>query len=436
MFKCALLSLWMILTINGAGVFAESAPPNIIIVLCDDLGYGDLGCQGSKAIKTPNIDGLAADGVRLTNFYASASVCTPSRAGLLTGRYSIRMGLAVNVIAPASKNGIPSGETTLAQALKSRGYATACVGKWHLGHEPEFWPTNRGFDQFYGLPYSNDMATPTLYRQSEIIERPTPMETLTQKYTAESLKFIKANKNRPFFLYLAHHMPHIPLGASERFRGRSKAGLYGDAVEEIDWSVGEILAALKRAKLHKNTIVFFTSDNGPWYEGSAGHLRQRKGESSWEGSMRVPFIAKWPKHFPAGMESDIPASNLDLFPTLAEIAGYQIPKQHADSYPLDGKSILPILKKDRRTENEFAERPYFYFDNNDIVAVRSGKWKLVLATRYRNINVNMEQHGFYRPGLLFDLESDPGEDYNQSQNHPEIVESLGKLIRDAKTRIR
>src|ERR1044071_4169216 len=264
---------------------AQQQQPNIIIYFVDDLGYGDLSCYGSKAINTPNLDKMASEGIRLTSFITASSVCSPSRAGLLTGRYPTRVGIT-RVLFPTDNTGLPESETTIAEALKPNGYATACIGKWHLGHQPQFLPTNQGFDSYFGIPYSNDMRPTPLMKNQETIEEPVNQDTLTERYTDEAVKFITASKNKPFFLYVAHAMPHIPLHVSPRFRGKSKAGLYGDAVEAIDWSVGQILNTLKQLNLDKNTLVIFASDNGPWYQGSAGRLRGRKA-TTYEGGVRV-----------------------------------------------------------------------------------------------------------------------------------------------------
>ncbi len=393
-------------------------PPNFIIILCDDLGYGDVGAFGATRMATPNIDRMASKGITLTNFYASANVCTPSRAGLLTGRYSIRMGLAKGVLFPHSPTGLPDSEITIAQALKEKGYHSALIGKWHLGDAPEFQPRRRGFDYFYGLLYSHDMTPLPLYRNEERIEESADMPKLTERYTQEAIQYIEQNKGGPFFLYLAHSMPHIPLAVSERFKGKSKAGLYGDVVQGLDWSVGEILAALKRLNLERNTLVIFTSDNGPWYEGSAGPFRQRKGES-WEGGMRVPFIARWPGKIPAGKSSGTMASNLDFLPTLLTLAGITIPNDR----PIDGGDISKILFGGK-PDKDFAMRPFYMFNNEEIAAVRSGKWKYVVQSRYINSNVNFEKHPFYRPGMLFDLSTDPEERFNLSRDNPNALQKM------------
>lgn len=392
-------------------------PPNIVLIFADDLGYGDLGSFGARQIKTPNLDRMAREGVRLTNFYVTASVCTPSRAGLLTGRYQIRSGLT-RVLFPASRDGIGAEEMTLAEALRGRGYRTACVGKWHLGHLPQFLPTAHGFDYYFGIPYSNDMAREErseppvpLMRDTEIVEQPAVQETLTERYTEEAIKFIRESKDRPFFLYLPHTMPHVPIFASARFRGRSAAGLYGDVVETIDWSAGEIVKTLAELGLEKNTLVIFTSDNGPWLikkedAGSAGPLRDGK-QTLYEGGIRVPFIARWPGTIRSGLVSDRAAITLDLFPTLLHLAGGKISKER----PSDGMDIRALLTgRGKRAKEEF----YFY-QNEQLLAVRSGNWKLHLARRVQD-----KDH----PAELYDLMSDPGESKNLAPQHPELVARL------------
>ncbi|MGH9632811.1 MAG: sulfatase family protein, partial [Bryobacteraceae bacterium] len=304
-------------------------PPNFVILLCDDLGYGDLGCYGNKSIRTPNIDRMASEGTRLTEFYA-APTCTPSRASLLTGRYPLRSGLT-RVLGPREHFGIPDSEITLAEALKQRGYRTACIGKWHLGDRPPYRPNRHGFEHFYGLLYSNDMMLPIvewppikLFNDRTVIESPVEQSSLTQRFTGEAIRFIDANKDNPFFLYLPYTMPHLPWSASANFVGKSAHGLYGDMVEEIDWSAGEVLKALARNGVDKDTVVVFLSDNGPELitpapGGSAGPFRGGKG-STWEGGVRVPCIIRWPGTVPNGVERDGICSTMDLFATFTQIA--------------------------------------------------------------------------------------------------------------------
>lgn len=338
--------------------------PNFVIILADDLGYGDLGCYGHPTIRTPNLDQMAIEGQKYMNAYVCECVCTPSRAGLLTGRYAIRSGMCSSkrrVLFPNSAGGLPQYEITIAKALKQKGYATACIGKWHLGHLPQFLPSKHGFDYFFGLPYPNDQNNISgkgldavfnprieyfnvpLMRDDKIIERPADQTKLTERYTDESIAFIKKNKDKPFFLYIPHTFPHMPLFASEKFRGKSQRGLYGDTVEELDWSVGQVLQTLRDEKLDKNTLVIFTSDNGPWvfrdlHGGSAGLLRDGKG-STFEGGFREPFIAWWPGKVPAGKTIHDMVSTLDLLPTILKLAGAKVP----DDRDLDGYDIAPVL---------------------------------------------------------------------------------------------
>ncbi len=332
--------------------FAAEAPPNVIVIYADDLGYGDLGCFGHPTIKTPHLDQMAAEGMKFTQFYSAAEVCTPSRAALLTGRLPIRSGMCSDkrrVLFPESGGGIPQGEITLAEALKERGYKTACVGKWHLGHLKQFLPTSNGFDEYFGIPYSNDMDRVAeapkgreifgepkieywnvpLMRNADIIQRPADQRTITRRYTGEAVDFIERHRDQPFFLYFAHTMPHVPLFRSKEFENKSLRGLFGDVVEELDWSVGQVLETLRKHQLDKNTIVFFSSDNGPWLifneqGGSAGLLREGKG-STWEGGMREPTIAWWPGKIPAGSVTAELGSTMDIYTTAILLAGGVVP---------------------------------------------------------------------------------------------------------------
>src|SRR5581483_4364220 len=289
-------------------IAAPAKTPNIVFILCDDLGYGDLGCYGSK-IRTPNVDRLAREGVRFTNFCSADPVCSPSRAALLTGRYPTRVGVP-RVLFPQDTGGLNLDETTLADVLKARGYKTMCIGKWHLGRPPQFLPTSRGFDEYFGIPYSNDMNPRVLMHNTEVIEQTADLASLTARYTERAERFIAQSNRSPFFLYMPHTFPHIPLAASPRFRGKSQEGLYGDVVEELDWSVGEVLQSLRQKGLEKDTLVMFSSDNGPWYQGSPGKLRGRK-NTAYEGGVREPFIARWPGQIPAGHVCDALASMMD-----------------------------------------------------------------------------------------------------------------------------
>jgi arylsulfatase A-like enzyme len=365
-------------------------PPNVIIVYVDDLGYGDLGCFGNQKIKTPHLDRMANQGIRFTSFYVAQAVCSASRAALLTGKYSNRTGI-LGALGPAAKIGLGKNHTTIAEMLKARGYHTAIIGKWHLGHLPEFLPTKRGFDEYYGLPYSNDMwpRHPTtkfpdlpLMEGDRIIAINPDQSKLTTDYTERALQFIKKNKDRPFFLYLAHSMPHVPLFVSERFQGKSDQGLYGDVVMELDWSVGQILATLEQLGIDDDTLVIFTSDNGPWlsygnHGGSAGVLREGKG-TAWEGGVRVPFIARWPGRIPAGKTQGEPAMTIDLLPTLARCTGAKLP-----AGKLDGKDIGALLLGEAGARSP--HEAYYFYWNNELQGVRSGPWKLYFPHTYRTL---------------------------------------------------
>lgn len=403
--------------------------PNFIVIFTDDLGYGDVGSAGSDLIQTPHIDRMEKEGVRLTNHFSSANVCTPSRAGLLTGRYPIRTGLAHHVLFPDSEHGLPHEEITLAGALNEAGYRTGMYGKWHLGTIDVSWPTDHGFDEFYGIAYSNDMIPLPLYRNREVLEEPLDQTTLTKRLTYEAIDFIRESPNEPFFIYLPHPMPHVPLYTSEEFEGRSKAGLYGDVIEEIDWSVGEILKALDELGIDDRTMLVFTSDNGPWFEGSAGELRERKGGASWEGGFNVPFIVRWPGVIPPGISSDAISMNFDLFPTLLELAGVDIP----DDRIIDGKNIWSVLQGSNKSPHEYL----YFFNNEEITAVRSQKWKFVVRSYYRGGLARFEGERFgephyYHPGLLFNLEKNPEEQFSYTREYPEIVEKMTEQLEEGR----
>jgi arylsulfatase A-like enzyme len=425
--------------------------PNVVVILTDDQGYADAGCYGSPNIRTPNLDRMAAEGIRFTSFYAPANICTPSRVGFLTGRYPARVGVNVAYF-PDDEKGMPLSEITLADALKKQGYRTGYIGKWHLGHSPEYLPTARGFESFYGIPYSNDMglnpgltkpaatillregksledynrmdpkarwAVPPLMRGAHCIEWPADQDTLTQRYTEEAVSFIKQNRDKPFFLFIAPAAPHTPLHASKAFRGKSKRGLYGDAVEEIDWAVGELLDTLKAESLEKKTFVFFTSDNGPALysgpenAGSAFPLRDGKC-TTYEGGHRVPAIAWWPGTIPSGQVCDKITSGLDLFPTLVPLSGGEIP----DDRKIDGNNILPLLmgQKDATGADEYV----FGFS-----AVRIGDWK------YRKGRLTSGPLSEKNPYVeqLFNLKNDIGETTNLLDQYPEKVQILSKKLR-------
>jgi uncharacterized sulfatase len=391
---------------------AERGLPNVIVILTDDLGYGDLGSYGSEAIRTPNLDRMADEGVRLTNAYSSSSNCTPSRAGLLTGRYPVRTGMAHQVLFIEDTHGLPLEEVTIAEMLKPMGYQTAIIGKWHLGHTPTYWPTNHGFNFYYGLPYSNNLSPLALYRNQKKIEEPVVQGTLTERYTQETIQFIERHQNKPFFIYLAHTFPHVPLSVSEKFEGRSKGSLYGDVVETLDWSTGEILAALERLGLDKNTLVIFTSDNGPYQGGTTAELRGTKG-TPWEGGYRVPFIARWPGQIPAGNISDGISMNIDILPTIRAITGAKLP----EDLVIDGKNLMSMLRNEQGTPHE---KLYFFADER-IAAVRTQHWKTVLLARYRGINRWLPDHDLR---LLFNMDNDPYERYSLAAHREDVWEQM------------
>ncbi|HET6457130.1 MAG TPA: sulfatase-like hydrolase/transferase [Armatimonadota bacterium] len=409
------------LGLSGLSAFAESQrPPNFIVILADDLGYQDVGCFGSPLIKTPRLDRMAAQGMRFTDFYA-APVCTPARAALMTGCYPPRVGLP-SVINYKHTIGISSNEITIAQLMKSRGYATCCIGKWHLGWQKPFLPRNHGFDHYFGLPFSNDMhygnEKVPLIRNEEIIEQPANLDTLTERYTDEAVRFINDHKDEPFFLYLPHTYPHVPLNASPRFSHKSARGIYGDVVECIDWSTGRILDNLKKLGLDDNTLVVFTSDNGPWLQkgpefgGCALPLRAGKG-TTWEGGMREPTIMRWPGHIPAGSTCSEVASVMDLLPTLAGFAGAKVPTDRI----IDGKDIRPLMTGKPGAKSPHDE--FFYYWNKELQAVRSGRWKLVLPHHERQTNTEI-------PLSLYDLQADISETTDVLAKHPDVVKRLLK----------
>jgi len=390
------------------------------------MGYGDIGCYGAKAIKTPNIDRMAAEGLRLTSFYSVSPVCTPSRAALMTGRYAARMGVdqmrLANVLFPADKTGLPQSETTVARALKDRGYATACIGKWHLGRVSPHRAIDHGFDYYFGIPYSNDMNPTPIMRNGDVVEEPAKQDTLTRRYTEEAINFIEREKGKPFFLYLAHNMPHIPLHASDRFRGKSAGGLNGDVIEELDWSVGEVLKALKERGLDRDTIVFFSSDNGPWYQGSAGPLRGRKGWT-YDGGVREPGILRWPGRIRAGRVSDEPVATIDFLPTALALAGERNIFA-ASRQPLDGKNILPFLLGQ---ETKSPENIYLFFDGPYLQTARAGRWKIHVARwnipRYTAASGQQKNVRLPTPEL-FDMNVDLGESYDVAAQQPMVVTEL------------
>ena len=412
----------------------QETRPNIVLILADDLGWGDLGVYGHPLIRTPRLDALAAEGTRLTSFYVASPSCSPSRAALLTGRYPIRTGVNV-ALGPDAKIGLPASEITLAEALKGAGYRTALVGKWHLGSQPEMLPAFHGFDRYFGLLYSNDMIRPwvqtdrplRLHRDTQPIDDPVDQTTLTDRYTEEAIAFIKSARAEPFFLMLAHSMPHVPLAVAKRFQGQSAAGLYGDVIESLDWSTGAIIDALEAQGLTDRTLVIFTSDNGPWAEmpprmfsgdtikpwdaGSAGPFRGSKA-STWEGGVREPFIARWPGQVPAGQVSDAFITSLDLFPSLLALAGVPVPADR----PIDGLDV-------RETVGEGAPSPrreFFYLNNGAVEAVRRDHWKL------RVVRADPKTPAVPQ---LFDLGADPYERFDAASRQPQVVSDLLARLR-------
>ena len=434
----AILSVVLLAVLPSLALAAEPArPPNFVFVYADDLGYGDLGCYGSK-IPTPNLDRMAREGMRFTDFYVAQAVCSASRTALLTGCYPNRLGI-LGALGPQSKVGISDKEQTIAQLLKARGYTCGIVGKWHLGYQPQFLPPRHGFDDYFGLPYSNDMTPKTLplIDGEKTIETNPDVNQLTTRYTERAVAFIEKNKDRPFFLYVPHTMPHVPLGVSEKFKGKSGQGMYGDVTMEIDWSVGEILAALKKHGLDEHTLVMFSSDNGPWlnygnHAGSAGPLREGKG-TSWEGGVREPFIARWPNHVPAGTVCKEWAATIDILPTLVKLAGAEPPK-----LPIDGLDISPLLlgAPGAKTPHE----AYWYYWDRHLQAVRSGKWKLHFPHVYRTLDRQPggrdgkpAKYVQKEIGLaLYDLEADPGEITDVAKDHADVVEKLKALAEKAR----
>ena len=444
------LALLAFLLLMPGWASAQPSQPNVVLILVDDLGYGDIGPYGHPTIHTPYLDQMAQEGMKFTQFYVGASVCTPSRAALLTGRLPVRSGMASDerrVLFPDSKEGLPQSEITTAEALKEEGYATAAIGKWHLGHRPPYLPTSHGFDMYYGIPYSNDMDRTAeapdgraafedpkieywdvpLMRGEEVIERPANQHTITRRYTKKALQFIEENQEEPFFLYLAHNLPHVPLFRSDKFKGESKRGLYGDVIEEIDWSAGQVIETLEKLDLAESTLVFFTSDNGPWLTfdeqgGSAGLLRGGKG-STWEGGMREPAIAWWPGTVEAGATTDALATTMDLHATAVQLGGAALP----DDRVIDGTSLMPVFQDpDAEVRNKV-----FYYRGEQLYAVRMGPWKMHMTTQ---AGYGDEPHP-QDPPLLFHLGHDPSEQYNVAEEHPEVIEKMRRAIEEHRDKL-
>ena len=427
-------------------------PANVVIIFTDDQGYADLGVYGAEGFETPNIDRMAAEGVRFTSFYVASPACSPSRAALLTGSYPQRVGIP-RVLFPQLDVGLHPDEITIAELLEPRGYATAIFGKWHLGHHPEHLPPAQGFDEYFGLPYSNDMTPDAAKNPNPPARRHPPLplieglktveiepdqSQITRRYTERAVDFIERNADRPFFLYLPHSMPHLPLFVSEQFAGASERGLYGDVIMEIDWSVGEILGALDRLGLDEQTLVVFASDNGPWlvkgsHSGSAGPLREGKG-TTFEGGQRVPAIMRWPGRIPAGLVSDELVTAMDLFPTIAAITGAEMPTDRI----IDGKDIWPLMSGSPGATSP--HEAFFYYWPDQLQAVRSGRWKLHVPHGYTSIEgaelaTSTFQGTYARAEIglaLFDLEADIGETTNVADAHPEVVKRLMGLIERAR----
>ncbi|MBT8180406.1 MAG: sulfatase [Eudoraea sp.] len=426
-------------------ISGEMKPPNIVLIFTDDQGYQDVGAFGAQDIPTPHLDKMAKEGVKLTSFYAAQAVCSASRAGLLTGCYPNRIGIH-NAFMPDSKIGLNPSETTIAEMLRSKGYATGIFGKWHLGDHPDFLPGKHGFDEYFGIPYSNDMwpfhpqqgpvfnfGPLPLYDNQAIIDTLTNQSQLTTQITERSVDFINRNKDRPFFLYVPHPQPHAPLFVSDKFRGKSGRGLYGDVIMEIDWSVGQILDALKSHNLDENTVVIFTSDNGPWlsygnHAGSALPFREGKG-TAWEGGHREPFIMRYPAGLKGGRTIDVAVMAIDILPTIAAITGSKLPEA-----AIDGKSAWELLKGDSKKSPQ--EAYYFYYRVNELHGIRYGKWKLYFPHNYRTMKGQ-------RPGKdglpgnyvhldlneieLYDLSEDLSETTNVAAEYPEVVQEIEKL---------
>ena len=429
----------ILLTLFGVwAMHAAAAAPNYVLIFCDDLGYGDLGCYGSTKNRTPRIDAMAKEGMRFTSFLSSSPVCTPSRASLLTGCYARRVGMHEDftghwVLIPRSRRGMHADEWTLPEMLKAKGYATACIGKWHLGDQPPHLPTAHGFDEYYGIPYSNDMASARrgdpplpLVQDTKVIEAPANQATLTKRYTSEAIQFIERNKSKPFFLYLPHTFPHLPLFASKEFHGKSANGRYGDSVEEIDWSTGKILDALKQHGLDKNTLVIFTSDNGSNGRngGSNAPLSGSKG-GTMEGGMRVPMIARWPGRIPAGGTCNELSSTMDFLPTFAALSGGLL-----SANKIDGHDITPLLAGTKGAASPY--EVFYYYRRRQLQAVRWGDWKwhLPLANTFPNWTT-ADQKGRGRPGKLVNLKTDLAEKVDVTAANPKVMAKMRELVAQA-----
>ncbi|MFK7777288.1 MAG: sulfatase-like hydrolase/transferase [Gimesia sp.] len=457
-----LICLILVVLYCQTSLFAAEvkSKPNFIIIFADDLGYGDLECYGHPKFKTPNLNRMAAEGARLTQFNVPVPYCAPSRATLLTGRYPWRHGVWFNP-APDGRRfnkdvGIADKELLLSEVLKENGYATICIGKWHLGHDPKYYPTRHGFDDYLGILYSNDMRPVNLIKGEQILEYPVIQANLTKRYTHRAIEFIRENQKQPFFLYLPHAMPHKPLAASEAFYKKSGAGLYGDVIAELDWSVGEIFKTLRELNLDENTFVIFTSDNGPWFGGHTAGLSGMK-STSWEGGLRVPMIARWPGKIPPQQVIDSVSGSIDIFPTILKQAGIKLPTDRV----IDGKDLFPVL-----TENADSQHEALYsMKGNYLFTVRSGPWKLHVKPSPRQVLANQGKGWIdprgpdgvtiiaqyeqampdQPPGLikgdqptkmmLFNLKNDPAEQHNVAKQNPEVVSRLKKLYDEMELQI-
>ena len=434
----------------GAQVVPAQQKPNIVIIFTDDQGYQDVGVFGSPDIQTPNLDRMATEGVQFTNFHAAQAVCSASRAALLTGCYPNRVGIH-GALDHTAKHGLHPDEMTIAEVLKPLGYHTAAIGKWHLGHQASFLPTRQGFDEFFGLPYSNDMwphhpenknyyPPLPLYENERIIDTVDDQDLLTSQYTERAVDFIKRNKDQPFFLYLAHSMPHVPLAVSDKFKGKSERGLYGDVIMEIDWSVGQVLQTLKQYGLDERTLVIFASDNGPWlsYSGHSGEatpLREGKG-TSWEGGIRVPCIMRWPGELPAGKVQAEPAMTIDVLPTIAWITGAELPR-----HQIDGLDIWQLMQVADGAKSPH-EAYYIYYNRNELQAIIMGEWKLYLPHAYRTIKagqpyrddgipIKYEMTNIEIPEL-YHLSNDISETTDVAADNPHVVEIMLRLAEKAR----
>ncbi len=452
-----LVLLTLVFALNAQ---AQNRPPNIVVIFIDDMGYADIGPFGAKGYATPHLDRMAREGRKFTDFYVTQAVCSASRAGLLTGCYNVRVGI-LGALGPKARHGINANEVTLAEICKQKGYATACYGKWHLGHHKKFLPMQHGFDDYFGLPYSNDMwpyhpgvlhlpmeqrlkkwtHLPLIDGNSVINPKVTgkDQEQLTTQYTERAVQFIEKNKNNQFFLYLPHSMVHVPLYVSEKFKGKSKAGLFGDVMMEVDWSVGQILDTLRKHKLDKNTLVIFTADNGPWlsygdHAGSAAPLREGKG-TMFDGGCRESTLMWWPGTVPAGSVCKTPAMTIDILPTVAKLIGAKLPK-----HKIDGKSIVKLIKG---TSNESSQEAYYFYYSKQLQAIRMGKWKLHFPHGYRTMAGKPGGKGgiptrYSQAKIelsLFDMEKDMGETTDVKDKYPQVLKKLQALGEKMRTEL-